>query len=321
MLGNTLLQDLGFEPTDKVVLFHCDDVGVSHSTIPAYQDLLDFGISQSGSVMVPCPWFPEVAKLCQQYPDLDMGVHLTLTNEWQSYRWAPISTCDPTSGLIDKSGYMHKNEYELWRYADTQAITSEVNAQLDRALNAGIQVSHLDSHMFSMMSAKTLPIFNKLAIERNLPQFVLSPEYFQNQDGMTKHLNMEHTDQPLTNKYRSVYDHASEHAKLGMPCFDHWASLSYTDPNNRVDQLKQQLSQLKSGVTFFLLHPAQESDELKAICPGVDWQIRVADYQAMLSPDLKNYIHRQGIKLISFKQIKAIIESKNKISTKQSSLV
>lgn len=315
MLENTLLQDLGFDSGDRVVMFHCDDVGVSHSTIPAYQELLDFGLAQSGSVMVPCPWFPEVAKLCRQYPDLDMGVHLTLTNEWQSYRWSPISTSEPKSGLIDNSGYMHKNEYELWRYADSSAIKKEITAQLDRALNAGIQVSHLDSHMFSMLSAKTLPIFNQLAIERQLPQFVLSPEYFKNQDGMTKHLNMEHTAHPLTEKYGSVYDHARHHSKLGMPSFDHWDSLSYTEPNQRVDQLKQKLSQLKPGVTFFLLHPAQESDELKAICPGVDWQIRVADYKAMLSPELKNYIHRQGIKLISFKQVKAIIDTRHELSS------
>ena len=101
---NPFLHKLGYSPTDRVVVLHADDIGMCHSTLLAYDELLDAGLISSAAVMMPCPWSNAAGQLCQQHadhPGLDMGVHLTLTSEWTDYRWRPLSTADPASGLLD----------------------------------------------------------------------------------------------------------------------------------------------------------------------------------------------------------------------------
>jgi predicted glycoside hydrolase/deacetylase ChbG (UPF0249 family) len=100
--------------------------------------------------MVPCPWFPAVAARCRKRPELDVGVHLTLTSEWDGYRWGPLSSRNPASGLLDEEGYFYRNQ-DQWRSIDPQAVRGEVEAQLDRAVAAGLDLTHIDCHMFSLV--------------------------------------------------------------------------------------------------------------------------------------------------------------------------
>jgi hypothetical protein len=105
---NPYLSRLGYGPEDRVVVLHADDIGMCHATLPAYVDLLEFGLISSAATMVTCPWFPQAAALCRAQPEADMGAHLTLTCEWDDYRWGPISTRDYASGLLDAEGYLHR---------------------------------------------------------------------------------------------------------------------------------------------------------------------------------------------------------------------
>src|SRR6478672_2855763 len=131
-----LLQRLGFDADDRVVIIHPDDIGMCQATLPAYTDLLAFNLISSATTMVPCSWFPAVAAFCREHPNVDMGVHLTLASEWDVYRWGPISTRDPTSGLLDDDGYFHHWPHQVWAHADVPAVEHEIAAQLDRALAA-----------------------------------------------------------------------------------------------------------------------------------------------------------------------------------------
>ena len=81
------LRELGYSSRDRVVIIHADDVGMCGASVAAFAELADGGFVSSCAIMVPCPWFPAVAALCRGRPDLDVGVHLTLTSEWQGYRW------------------------------------------------------------------------------------------------------------------------------------------------------------------------------------------------------------------------------------------
>ena len=110
MSTNPFLKKLGFAADARVVIIHTDDIGMCQASVGAFRDLIDFGLISSAAVMVPCPWFPEVAALCRSRPGIDMGVHLTLNSEWDSYRWGPISTRDPASGLLDEEGYFYRRE-------------------------------------------------------------------------------------------------------------------------------------------------------------------------------------------------------------------
>ena len=109
MAPNPVLKKLGLSDEARVVIFHADDIGMCQASLAAYADLVGVGLISAASTMVPCPWFPATAAFCRANPDrVDMGVHITLTSEWADYRWGPTSTCDPTSGLLDADGYMHR---------------------------------------------------------------------------------------------------------------------------------------------------------------------------------------------------------------------
>ncbi|RJG49521.1 ChbG/HpnK family deacetylase [Motilimonas pumila] len=305
-MTNDLINRLGFESDEKVVIFHCDDIGMNQGSVAAYQDLKDFGIALSGSTMVPCPWFLKAAELCREQADADMGVHLTLTSEWQHYRWRPLTAGLANTGLVDSLGFFHASEYDCWQQAKPQAVFAEACAQVEAALAAGITVSHLDSHMLSMMSAKTLPVFYQVAQKYQLPMLAMHSDYLNRTPRFINHTEMALTETPLCPEHASVAATTAQMEQAAEPLFDHWCSLPYQDDSNRVEAVKQCLQQLPNGVSFFMLHPSIEDDELKRICPDMDWRIRVADYQAMLDKGLKAYIKQQGIRLISFQQILAL---------------
>src|SRR5215467_57263 len=158
------LQSLGFGPDERVVILHADDIGMCQASISAWAEMLDVGIVSSASVMVPCPWFPKVAAFCRQNPSVDMGVHLTLNSEWRAYRWGPISTQDPGSGLMDDDGYFFREPQQFLHRVSIAATVREMRAQIDRALQAGIDVTHLDSHMFATIYPSLLPSYIETAL-------------------------------------------------------------------------------------------------------------------------------------------------------------
>ncbi|MCE0558928.1 ChbG/HpnK family deacetylase [Motilimonas sp. E26] len=309
-MKNTLLQKLGFGLEDRVVLFHCDDIGMNLGSVQAYQDLKDFGLARSGSVMVNCPWFLSAANLAKSQSDADLGVHLMLTSEWQEYRWRPLTNPTPESGLVDAEGFFHRSEYTCWSLAQAEAVEQEVVAQVEAALRVGMPISHLDSHMFAMLSAKTLPIFYRVAQRYNLPMMALHSDYLNRVEPFIKHTQMQRSETPLVPEWPDVLATTWEMEQADTPLFDNWCSLPYKHADDRVGHIKHLLTELPAGVSFFMLHPSLDTPELRAICPGADWQIRVADYHAMLSKELQAFIKRQGIHLISFKDIQALLSHK-----------
>ena len=169
MAPNPVLRKLGFADNDRVAIIHTDDIGMCQATIPAFADLVDFGLISSGAVMVPCPWFPHAAAYCRQHAEVDLGVHLTLTSEWDSYRWGPVSTRDPASGLLDDEGYFYHRSEQVQEHSTPGAVQVELQAQLDRALAAGIDVTHVDTHMGAVAHLKFAPSYIDLALQHHLP--------------------------------------------------------------------------------------------------------------------------------------------------------
>ena len=145
--GQTTAQKLGYGPNDKLIIVHADDIGMSHSVNTASIEAFKHNMVTSGSIMVPCPWFPEIADYAKQHPELDLGIHLTLTSEWKYLRWRPVAPIDKVPGLLDEQGFMWKSERQTAMQATPQEIETELRAQIDRALAFGIKPTHLDTHM------------------------------------------------------------------------------------------------------------------------------------------------------------------------------
>src|SRR5438874_12389832 len=104
----TFAERLGWKPNDVVLILHVDDVGMSHSSNLGAIETTERGVATSFSIMMPCPWVPEITKYLKQHPEADCGLHLTLTSEWELYRWPPLSGKPKVPGLVDSQGC-------LWR--------------------------------------------------------------------------------------------------------------------------------------------------------------------------------------------------------------
>src|SRR5687768_7497171 len=148
----SLVERLGFGKDERVLMIHADDVGMCHSVNAASIKAMTEGVVSSASVMVPCPWFPEIAAWSREHPEADLGLHLTLTSEWRQYRWRPVSPPDQVRGLIDPEGFMWRSVADVKKHASAREVETEIRAQIERALKFGMKPTHVDSHMGTLFA-------------------------------------------------------------------------------------------------------------------------------------------------------------------------
>lgn len=295
MQPNPTLRKLGYGDNDRVVILHADDIGMCQATLTAYADLVDFGLITSAATMAPCSWFPALAAFCREYAGpgvLDIGVHLTLTCEWSAYRWGPISTRDVASGMIDDEGYFYRSSEDAQDHGDPGAVAVEIKTQVQRALEAGIDLTHIDTHMGTVMHPKYLASYIQTAMQHRLPAMLFRWDEAQLRDhGLS--------DEMIGAGLQAVEMLTAQ----GVPLLDHIESMPLeVVAASRVEQAKARLGGLPSGLTHFLMHPAKDTPELRAITG--DWPARAADYQAMMSDDLRAFIEREGIHVIGYRTLR-----------------
>src|SRR5271165_2499208 len=143
----TIAERLGYPPDSKLLILNADDLAVAHSEDAASFDALDRNAVTSASIMIPCPWLTEVAAYAKTHPDADLGLHLTLTSEWSTYRWGPVASKNTVPSLLDPSGYLWPDTPEAIRNLKADEAEREIRAQVERAIAMGIHPTHLDSHM------------------------------------------------------------------------------------------------------------------------------------------------------------------------------
>jgi predicted glycoside hydrolase/deacetylase ChbG (UPF0249 family) len=295
MNPNPVLKKLGSTEGDRVVIFHADDVGMCQASLTAFAELLDFGLISSGATMVPCPWFPAVAAYSRQQPSVDLGVHLTLTSEWDSYRWGPISTRDPASGMLDGEGYFHRRSEEAQTHADAAAVQRELEAQVARALTAGIDVTHVDTHMVTVAHPKFVYGYVQLALEHGLPPMIPRLD-----EAGWRALGMDGEMATLATQFVAQLE------AQGVPLPDHLVALPLDEePGDRLVLAKQALDALPPGLTHFILHPAVETPELQAITQS--WRSRVADYELFRSEALRAHVQETGIQVIGYRTLRDLM--------------
>ncbi|MBW6467172.1 MAG: polysaccharide deacetylase family protein [Brevefilum sp.] len=295
MQPNPVLKNLGFSADDRVVIIHTDDIGMCQASVDAFADLAEFGLISSGAVMVPCPWFLEAAAYAREHPGADLGVHLTLTSEYERYRWAPLSTRDPASGLLDEGGFFHKATPDVWAKADPEAAIVELETQISRALGEGMNLTHIDTHMGSIAHPAIIPGYIQLAIKYGLPPMIprLSADEL---------MGVGNVDQATAQMIREMVNTLEE---MGMPLLDGLTALQLVDPEDRFEQAKRALSALKPGLTHFIIHPAKDTPELRQIMPT--WACRVADYETFMSEATREFIRDEGIQVIGYQALKDLM--------------
>lgn len=291
MNPNPFLQKLGYSNSDRLVIIHTDDIGMCHASVQAFKDLWAFGSISSGATMVPCPWFPAVAQMCKENPDMDMGVHATLNAEWESYRWGPVSTRDTASGLMDEAGYFHQWHPAVYENANPDAVDAELNAQIEKALTAGIDITHVDSHMGTIMNPKFIQSYVQAASRRLLPSML--PRL------TAKGMELMGFNEAELMQYAPIMELLES---MGIPMLDGLLFMPLNHDRDHIGVARQILGELPVGITHFIFHPSVDTPESRAISP--DWQARVANYNAFMSDELKKFLESEDIKLIGYRAIR-----------------
>lgn len=291
MTPNPYLRRLGFADEDRVVILHADDVGMTQASVAAFADLVGDGLISSGAVMVPAPWFPAAVALARDNPQADLGVHLTLNSEWDAARWGPVSTRSPSYGLMDREGYFFRTRREVEDAADLDAVRLEVRAQVARAVAAGLDVTHVDSHMFGLLHWKFLGAYRQVAREYRVPLF------------MTRLSRAVLRERGVDDATADALERMlAERTAAGLPTVDHLEVLSLRAAADRLEMAKMRLAALPAGLTHFIIHPAHDTPELRAL--AADWPARVADFRTFMSHELRDFVRDQGIHIIGYRALR-----------------
>lgn len=297
MKNNVLIEKLGFEASDKVAIFHIDDMGFSHASNIASFECLDFGVASCGSILAPAPWILEVASMCRKNPKYDVGVHLTLTCEYDLYRWRALSSVDQSSGLLDSEKALWRTSEEAIENVTVAAAEVEMRAQIQMALDNGIDITHIDTHMGTVMVPKFLPIYLKLAREFNVPAFL---------PRVNREMIIE---EGLGDSADAIIKMFSKIEENGAPLVDYMMKDTTGDYPDKLKYYCKLFSEIKPGLTHFLFHPAKMSPELIAITPdSASW--RNKDYEAFVNPQIKECIKENDIKIIGYREIRDYIRNR-----------
>lgn len=288
---NAFLKKMGYSEDDRVLITHIDDMGFCHAANMASFECLDSKAASCGSVIVNAPWFLETAEICTQNPQYDIGVHLTLTCEYPVFRWPALSSRDLDSGLVDAQGYLWHTREDAIRHVTEDAAEAEMRQQIDRALEAGIDVTHIDTHMGSVVHPKFLRIYLRLADEYGVPAFL---------PNITRQRLEQLKEDEMANEYLDVLEKVDSDT---VPTLDEIIIDTLIDLDDKKAFYRDLIDGIKPGLTHLLFHPAKQGDELNAIADT--YASRNADYVAFSDTELKTYIDQAGIKHIGYRELRA----------------
>jgi hypothetical protein len=287
---------LGYPTDARLLIVHEDDVGMCHGANRAFVELSRDGFLTCGSVMVPCPWFRDIAEQTIADPELDLGVHLTLTSEWAHYRWAPISTVSRASGLIDPDGYFWRNCMDLRAHVVPEAAECEMRAQLERALHAGIDVTHIDTHMGAALVPELAEIYVRLGREYRLP--TLLPRRFHHYSGVLQLGDL------------SGFDYATLARSLsseGWPSVDDFRMTPGVPREAAEKAYAGLVTTIEPGVTYLALHCNAPGDIETIVPTRAHW--RTDEYRLLADDRFDRLAAASGIIAIGMRSIRDKLRS------------
>lgn len=288
---------LGSSGGKRRVIIHCDDIGMCHAANLAVKELLTSSPVRSGSVMVPCPWAYDFVRWLTDekaaadsaragISKADIGIHATLTSEWATYRWRPVSPAATVAGLVDPDGFLWRDVGSVAAHASAAEVRQELLAQVDLARTWGLSPTHLDTHMGTVYATPAfLESYLYVAKEHQVTPMLLrlSPQVRE---------EYSRAGYPVDVLARFVED--SPGVKL-----DYLVQVPATpDYAAKKEAIRRILVGLPPGLSQVIIHPAADTPELRAIFPG--WQQRVWDLQAFLDPETYRMMDDLGIRLTTW---------------------
>jgi hypothetical protein len=303
---STYSDRLGFPKGARVLILHVDDAGMSFDSNEGAEMALTKGASTSVSVMMPCSWVPGFVDFLKSHPQIDAGLHLTLTSEWKNYRWGPLSGGRNAPGLVDSTGYLWHSVEEVVSHASGDEIEMEMKAQIEKARSMGFVPTHLDTHMGTVYgSSEFLMRYINLGIKYHIPVMlpggadVLIQAQLHFPDATIKQLRQ------LGEMLWSA----------GLPVLDDLHNYSYewvipadiASDEKKLDEFKtakyiESLKSLQPGLTMMIMHCTDTGPDFKFISDS--GPTRKGDLLAMMNPKFKKALTEQGIILTTWREVK-----------------
>ena len=296
----TYAERLGWEPNARVVMFHCDDLGMSHASNLGGIESLEKGVVTSVSIMMPCPWVPEIVKYVKQHPQVDAGLHLTMNSEWDLYRWGPVAGKPAVPGLCDPDGYLWHPTQETAKHATPDEVEREIRAQIDKAEAMGLHPTHIDTHMGALAARpEFFERYVKVGIEKQIPVLAIG--------GHRSFARVENAGamKQIEERIKGVWD-------AGLPVIDdlHTASYDWKEGAKSARFIKM-LKELKPGVTMVIIHCSRPTDDFPLITGSSS--LRFEDLKAMIDPEVRKTVEEEHIILTTWRELK---ERRDKVGGK-----
>ena len=282
LFAQTLAERLGYRSTDRLLIINNDDAGMCHAANRATMLGMEQGAISSATIMVPCPWSTEMIRYAVANPDRSFGVHLTLTCEWRNYRWGTVASRDRVPGLYDGEGYMWRSVREVYASSSPEEALVEGRAQIRRALDAGMPVTHIDSHMGTYQhSPEYMEVYIALAEEFNLP--LRMPAQSTLEAAGAPHFREECRRRGLVFTDNFIHE---EFERYGDDVEGFWTNY---------------IRDLKPGVTEIYIHGAEEGAEIRAITGSAEK--RIGELAFFTSDAFRRLIAEEGIIIIGYRPL------------------
>jgi predicted glycoside hydrolase/deacetylase ChbG (UPF0249 family) len=271
-------------PGERRLIIHADDLGMSHAVNRATFEALEHGWVTSASILVPCPWFPEVAAWAKKHTDADLGIHLAVNSEWTGFRWGPLSGRSAVPSLLDEDGYMALLEEGVTSRAKLDEVERELRAQIDFARKSGVNITHLDSHMATLFRTPELfGVYRKLADSYHLPQLI---EVYGERGGAESPWMTSAAKTALVDRVVSI--------NPGVAASDWLAAY------------KKMLEPLPAGTYQLIVHLGYDDEEMRGATwdhPnwGAAW--RQSDFDLVKSEEFREFLKAQHFTLTSWREL------------------
>ena len=279
---------LGQPRSSKLLMVHADDAGMCHSANLATIEAFTQGAIQSASIMVPCPWFPEMAAWAKEHPEQDLGVHLTLTSEWRHFRWRPVASPEKVKGLLDADGFLHRDVRSTAGKASAAEVEIELRAQIERARQFGVKFTHLDTHMGTLYArVDYFDIYTRLGLEYGVPVMLPRP---------TPEAAATASQYPIT------LDMLAAKGREGHVLLDRLVTgVPGRTVEERAESYRKFLRDLKPGVTKLIVHLAKDDAEIRAVTGN--WMTRWADFCFFTSAESKQLMRELDIRPVTYREL------------------
>ncbi len=293
---------------DKYLIINADDFGMCHAHNIATMDLLKSGGITSATIMTPCAWALEAASFAKENPQFAIGVHLTTTAEWSRYRWAPVNSSN-TESLRDEQGYFYHESDEFANAADLNETVGEIIAQIEKMRKLGVEPSHADNHMGSLygvetgrfeLLAATIEAVGKYGLPFRFPTKITDAMF---DNAMLDIKVPKEAVEQLFAKFEQL-GNANNVAMLDYLLPGDWNGPQAESYENFREYIYELYRSFEPGITETYIHPAIECEEIKNITGT--WNRRVWEYRLFSDPKTKQHIDSLGIKLINYRDLKAM---------------